>query len=151
MIVIHNTLFLISIYDPPGICGNNHKTLNVGAGILPSGQSGRLARQPSDPGSILDRDGLYTFRCIPPAPWAFLGWIYAIYKSSYYIFIFIFAFVAFRRMAWARDRRVFTVWNNVCKALTMMKRGSLSRRTMHVWPWHSELSSVPGCQSTLIW
>jgi hypothetical protein len=30
---------------------------------------------------ILSRDGLYTFGCIPPAPWAFLGWICVLYKK----------------------------------------------------------------------
>jgi hypothetical protein len=35
-----------------------------------------------DPGSNPWQGCLYTFGCIPPAPWAFLGWICAIYKST---------------------------------------------------------------------
>jgi hypothetical protein len=62
-----------------------------GAGIWPSGQNHGVALA-GDPGSILKivRDGLYTFRCIPPALWAFLGWIYALYKNSYFISFFHF-------------------------------------------------------------
>jgi hypothetical protein len=44
-----------------------------------------------DPGSILGRDSLYTFGCIPPAPWAFLGWICALYKSYFFILSFFYA------------------------------------------------------------
>jgi hypothetical protein len=44
--------------------------------------------------SILDRDGIYTFGCIPPALWAFLGWILCAIQK------FLFRFTYFISASW---------------------------------------------------
>jgi hypothetical protein len=46
---------------------------SVGAGIWFSGQSGGLARQRGDPGSIFGRDGLFTFWMYSPSAVSVFG------------------------------------------------------------------------------
>jgi hypothetical protein len=79
---------------------------------------------------ILGRDGLYTFGCIPPALWAFLGWICALYKSYHLILIIWFAQFAlpttliasgliFTQESWVRNSLSVSNWFDALAAISI--------------------------------